>query len=150
VVATTNGGKDDSQLKDHIATFASGTVTFKSKDGKEQHVAAYTLDTSKKPAAIDFVPADGPHKGITLKAIYVVQKKELKLCVGKEGGDRPTTFRSKAGEETVLFVLKMDEPKQTATPEATTGAGTPGKPSPDPGPADRTSRGQKRCLWPKV
>jgi uncharacterized protein (TIGR03067 family) len=106
VVATTNGGQDDSQLRDHTATFADGKLTFKSKDGKV-HTATYTLDASKKPATLDLVPADGPHQGKTLKAIYVIDKNgELKLCVGKEGEDRPTAFSSKAGEQTVLLSLK--------------------------------------------
>jgi cyanophycinase len=105
VVAARNGGKDDAQLKDHTATFADGKLSLKSKDGKE-HTATYTLGASKAPAAIDLVPADGPHKGKTLKAIYVIEKNELKLCIGKEGEGRPTAFSSEAGEETVLMTLK--------------------------------------------
>jgi uncharacterized protein (TIGR03067 family) len=108
VVSTTNGGKDDSQLKDHTATFAGGKVTFKSKDGKV-HTATYTLDANKSPPTIDLVPADGPHQGKALKAIYVISTNELKLCVGKEGEDRPTAFSSKAGAETVLLTLKRAE-----------------------------------------
>lgn len=105
VAATRNGGKEDAQLKDNTATFVDGKVTFKSKDGKE-HAATYTLGVNKSPTTIDLVPADGPHKGKTLKAIYVIEKNELKLCIGKEGEDRPSTFRSKAGEERVLLTLK--------------------------------------------
>jgi uncharacterized protein (TIGR03067 family) len=105
VVATRNGGKDDAQLKDHTATFADGKVTFISKDGKE-HAATYTLGANESSATIDLVPADGPHKGKTPRAIYVIEKNELKLCIGKEGEDRPSTFSSKAGEETVLLTLK--------------------------------------------
>ncbi|HJT76680.1 MAG TPA: Type 1 glutamine amidotransferase-like domain-containing protein [Gemmataceae bacterium] len=105
VVATSNGGKEDAQLKDNRATFADGKITFKSKDGKE-HAATYTLGANKIPATIDLVPADGPHKGKTLKAIYMIEKKELMLCIGKDGEDRPPTFSSKAGEETFLLTLK--------------------------------------------
>jgi len=105
VVSTTNGGKDDSQLKHHTATFAGGKVTFKSKDGKV-HAATYTLDASMKPATVDLVPNDGAHQGKTLKAIYAVEQNELKLCIGKEGEDRPIAFSSKAGEQSVLLMLK--------------------------------------------
>jgi uncharacterized protein (TIGR03067 family) len=108
VVSTTNGGKDDSQLKGYTATFAGGKLLFKSADGKE-HAAMYTLDASNKPATIDLVPADGPHQGKTLKGIYVVEQGELKLCLGKEGQDRPTAFSSKAGEQTVLLALRKSE-----------------------------------------
>lgn len=118
VVSTTNGGEDDTQLKNHTATFVDGKVTFKSKEGKV-YVAAYTLDASKKPATIDLVPADGAHKGMTLKGIFVLDKSELKLCVGKEGEDRPTAFSSKAGEQTVLLSLKKvaaDKPRDGPPP----------------------------------
>jgi uncharacterized protein (TIGR03067 family) len=122
VVATTTGGKDDPQLKDHTATFADGKLLFKSKDGKE-HAATYTLDASKRPAAMDLVPADGPHKGKTLKAIYLVEQGELKLCVGKEGEDRPTAFRSNASEQTVLLTLKKaDAGEQQDSPPPAAGA----------------------------
>lgn len=105
VVSTTNAGKDDDQLKGFTATFNDGKLTFKSKDGKE-HAATYTLDTLKKPAAIDLVPADGPHEGMTLKGIFALEKRRLKLCLGKEGEDRPTAFRSAAGDQTLLFILQ--------------------------------------------
>lgn len=68
--------------------------------------ATYTLQPTRKPATIDLVPADGPHKGKTLKGIFAVEKGALKLCMGKEGEDRPTAMRSKAGDERVLVVLK--------------------------------------------
>jgi uncharacterized protein (TIGR03067 family) len=105
VVSATNGGRADSQLRDHTAVFADGKVTFRAKDGTE-HAAVYTHDARKCPASIDLVPAEGPHKGKTLKGIFAVDKGEMKLCLGKEGEDRPTAFSSKAGEQTVLFVLK--------------------------------------------
>jgi uncharacterized protein (TIGR03067 family) len=109
VVSTVSGGKEDAQLKDHTATFSDGKLLFKSKDGKKEHEATYTVDAGKTPATIDLVPADGPHKGKTLKAIYVIEKKELKLCIGKEDEDRPTAFSSKVGEETMLWVLRKAE-----------------------------------------
>jgi squalene-hopene/tetraprenyl-beta-curcumene cyclase len=105
VVSTTNGGKDDSQLKDHTATFADAKVTFRSKDGKE-HSATYTSDTGKKPATIDLVPTDGPHQSKTLKGIFTISTDQLILCVGKEGETRPTKCSSNADEQTVLYVLR--------------------------------------------
>jgi squalene-hopene/tetraprenyl-beta-curcumene cyclase len=131
VVSTTNGGREDVQLKDFTATFAAGKLRFTSKDGKEDG-GTYTLDTGKKPAAIDFVPADGPHKGKTLKGIFAVEKEELKLCLGKEGEDRPAAFRSQAGEATVLLVLKRAGQQPAAPPAAPAGNVPQGKPAPKP------------------
>jgi squalene-hopene/tetraprenyl-beta-curcumene cyclase len=131
VVSTTNGENDDSQLKGFTATFADGKVTFKSKDGKG-HAGTYTLDTGENPATINLVPADGPHKGKTLKGIFAVEKRDLKLCLGKEGEDRPTAFSSKAGQATVLLVLKKAEKPRAAPPGPTTGKVPPGKRPPRP------------------
>jgi uncharacterized protein (TIGR03067 family) len=111
VVSTINGGNEDSQLKDHTATFADGKVMFKSKDGKG-HGATYTIDASKDPARIDFLPQDGPHKGKTLKGIFVIDNNVLKLCIGKDGEARPTGLSSKAGEETVLLRLRRTDKAQ--------------------------------------
>jgi uncharacterized protein (TIGR03067 family) len=148
VVSTTNGGKDDAQLKDHTATFADGKLTVKSRAGKEQ-VAAYTLDASKKPATLDLVPADGPHKGKTLKAIYVVEKSELKLCVGKEGEDRPTAFRSKAGEETVLLTLhKADGGKERDSPPPRQVLDSGGFFRRPRSPGHEVDALPDQCLWP--
>jgi uncharacterized protein (TIGR03067 family) len=75
VISTTNGGRDDSQLKDFTATFTDGKVTFKSNDGKV-HTATYAPHSDKKPATIDLVPDDGPHKG---------KNPERHLCYRKTG-----------------------------------------------------------------
>jgi uncharacterized protein (TIGR03067 family) len=105
IVSMTNDGNDRPDHKDAKATFANGKLTLKGTDEKE-HTGTYTLDVAKKPATIDLVPADGPHKGKTLKGIFAVDKDELKVCLGQEGKDRPTELSSKAGSETMLFVLK--------------------------------------------
>jgi squalene-hopene/tetraprenyl-beta-curcumene cyclase len=126
VVSTTNEGKDDSQLKDFTASFAGGKVRFRSKDGKE-HTGTYVLENSKKPATIDFVPADGPHQGKTLKGIFAVGKQDLKLCLGKEGQERPTAFSSKPTEATVLLVLKKADQQLPVPSKAAAAKAQPAK-----------------------
>jgi uncharacterized protein (TIGR03067 family) len=115
VVSTRNGGSDDDQLEDDTATFTSGRVRFRNPQGKE-HAAAYTIDLDKTPAAIDLVPDDGPHKGKTLKGIFTIERQDLKLCLGKEGEERPAAFRSKTGEATVLLVLRKTEHQDVLPP----------------------------------
>jgi squalene-hopene/tetraprenyl-beta-curcumene cyclase len=126
VVSTTNAGKDDTQLKGSTATFAGGKVVFENNDGK-RHTATCTLDASKVPAAIDFVPDDGPHKGKTLKGIFAVHIRELRLCLGKEGEDRPAALSSKDGDAAVLLVLQKAE-VQPPTPPPAKSAKPPLKP----------------------
>ena len=127
VVATTNGGKNDSQLKDFAATFADGTLTFRSKEGNE-HTGTYTLDVSKVPPTLDFIPADGPHQGKTLKGIFAIENDELRLCLGKEGEERPAAFRSEAGDQTVLLVLKRANPSPAIPPVPNTSSAPGAKP----------------------
>src|SRR5437762_13195268 len=105
VSALTHGGNDDANAKDSTVTFADGKMTIKETGGKE-HRGTYTLDTNKKPATIDVVPADGPETGMTMKGVFALEKAELKLCLARPGKDRPTTLNSKAGEETMLVVPK--------------------------------------------
>jgi uncharacterized protein (TIGR03067 family) len=110
VISMTHGGEENVKAKDSTVTFADGKVMIKDKAEDKDHDGTYTLDTTKKPATIDLVPGDGPDKGMTWKGIFTMEKGELKLCMAKAGKDRPTV-RSKAGDETMLLVLKKADKK---------------------------------------
>jgi uncharacterized protein (TIGR03067 family) len=105
VSSTTIGGVADPQLVGRTATFVDGRLTFRSKDGDE-HSGTYTQDAKASPADIDFVPADGPHKGKLLKGVFAVDGDELTICLGKEREARPTTFSKKTGEQSVLLRMR--------------------------------------------
>src|SRR5947208_2794074 len=77
VVSVTHGGNDDAHAKESTVTFADGKFTIKETGGQE-HRGTYTLDTNKKPATIDVVPADGPETGMTMKGVFALEKAELK------------------------------------------------------------------------
>ena len=67
-------------------TYPDGTRT------AEDAARAIGVDVAQivKSLVFDLVPADGPHKGKTLKGIFVIEKGDLKLCLGKEG-EEPLT-----------------------------------------------------------
>lgn len=96
------------------ARFKDDEVNFtvKKKEGGEEkvtmHPAKIKIDATKKPAAIDIAPLDGPEKGKTFLGIYKFEGGELWL-VFAEKGDRPSDFQ---GEGEVLFVRLKREKKE--------------------------------------
>ena len=77
------------------------------KPGKDDPIGMkYKLDASKKPKAMDTTHEIDPGKPISQLAIYALDGDELKLCLEAAGKPRPTKFESKAGETTIVWVLK--------------------------------------------
>jgi uncharacterized protein (TIGR03067 family) len=111
VVSMTHGGEENAKAKDSTVTFADGKIMIKDKAEGKDHSGTYTLDTTKKPPTIDMVPADGPEKGMTMKGVYSLEKGELKICMAQAGKDRPTALSSKAGDDTMMIVLKKADKK---------------------------------------
>lgn len=70
----------------------------------------FKIDPTKKPKEIDFTFSDGPKKGRTDKAIYLLDGDDLKFCIQEaKDGARPTDFVSKTGAEVSLVVLKRSK-----------------------------------------
>jgi uncharacterized protein (TIGR03067 family) len=77
------------------------------KRGKDDPIGMkYKLDPSKKPKAMDTTHEIDPGKPISQLAIYALDGDELKLCLEAAGKPRPTKFESKAGDTTIVWVLK--------------------------------------------
>src|SRR5262249_35198748 len=57
---------------------------------KEEEWGTFTIDPSKLPKAIDLKYSSGPNKGKTAKGIYALARREMLLCLGKVGKERPT------------------------------------------------------------
>jgi uncharacterized protein (TIGR03067 family) len=68
----------------------------------------FKLDASTKPKSIDLGGGKGEKKSV--KGIYALDKDMLKLCLSSSDGKRPKEFKTKAGDETNLFVLKRLKP----------------------------------------
>jgi uncharacterized protein (TIGR03067 family) len=122
VVSGQRGGE---QLPEEITkavtlTFEGDKVTFKLGDMVKE--GTFKLDPTKKPRAIDVTFDDKTGEGI-----YAFDGKQLKLCVPEPGQGRPSEFKSEAGSQTHLVVLrragagdKKEEKKGDAPAKTTT------------------------------
>jgi uncharacterized protein (TIGR03067 family) len=79
--------------------FAGDKITVKHGDKGEE--GTFKIDPGKKPKHIDVTV-----KGKTHPGIYAYQKGKLQICIGDEGGERPTKFEAPAGSKTSFVVLK--------------------------------------------
>ena len=68
------------------------------EDGKEVQAGTHTLDPSKKPAQLDAKITEGHDKGNTMIGIYEMKGDTLTVIFDLKGKDRPTEFKSKAGQ----------------------------------------------------
>lgn len=109
VVSVEREGKADAKWVDALRTMDGNKYTIVLKDG-EKVGGAYTIDSAKKPHAMDITPAGGTFKGKVLPAIYVVEGDTLKICFDGTGKERPTEFVSKPGSGWVLAVHKRAKP----------------------------------------
>ncbi len=94
-------------LKGAQITIKGTSYGMKLGDGMES--GSFKIDPAAKPKSMDILPAEGPHKGQTLLAIYEVNGDDLKMCIALPGKDRPKEFVSKAGSGHVLEILKRQK-----------------------------------------
>jgi RNA polymerase sigma factor (sigma-70 family) len=95
-------------------TFTKEALTL-SVAGTEAKKFKYTLDPAKKPATIALTDDE---KKESITGIYELKGDTLKLCVSNRGPEDPvpTEFKSKAGDQYMLFTLQRG-PAAKATPE---------------------------------
>jgi len=81
------------------------------KEGDATKEASYRLDRTRKPAGIEIVPADGPHKGQKLQGIFALEGDALKICILLAPGKTPPTeFAAKPQSGCDLLVLHREKP----------------------------------------
>jgi uncharacterized protein (TIGR03067 family) len=66
--------------------------------------AKFTVDPSKSPKAIDYNMTGGPTSGKTQLGIYEIDGERVKFCFGSPGKERPTNFKTEAGDGRTLSV----------------------------------------------
>ena len=93
-----------------VVTDGTYTVTV----GEQTDEGTVTLDTAKKPRAMDIVGTKGPNKGKTFLAIYELGKDDaggdtLKICYDLSGQGRPTEFKSTVGTKLFLVTYKREK-----------------------------------------
>ena len=71
----------------------------------------FTVDASKTPAQMDIRPESGPDEGVKLPAIYEFKGQQFRVCYGRPGGDRPTSFSasSDSGQTLITYDKKKAE-----------------------------------------
>jgi uncharacterized protein (TIGR03067 family) len=67
------------------------------------------LDATKKPRAIDALPAGATDKAQSLLGIYEFEGNKLKLCFARPGMARPTEFRSKEDSGHTLTIWQREK-----------------------------------------
>jgi uncharacterized protein (TIGR03067 family) len=67
------------------------------------------VDPATTPKIIDFKIDAGSEKGMTYEGIYELKDDTLKICASTRSGNRPDEFKTSAGSNRVLFVLKRDK-----------------------------------------
>jgi uncharacterized protein (TIGR03067 family) len=92
------------QLKGEVV-FKDNKYSYRTGDA-DSGSGTFTLDPSKKPKAMNSVPADGPLKGETVEEIYEVDGDNLKICMALPGSKRPTEFKAEAGSNRWMFTYK--------------------------------------------
>jgi uncharacterized protein (TIGR03067 family) len=70
----------------------------------------FKIDPKKKPKTIDLTWTDGPQKGRTIPAIYMLDGDTLKICQATTGNKRPTEFHTKVGAPEVMYTFKKAKP----------------------------------------
>ena len=70
----------------------------------------FTLDPATTPKIMDFKIVAVKDKDNSHEGIYELKGDELKLCITtRSGGNRPDEFKTKAGSNRVLVVLKREK-----------------------------------------
>jgi uncharacterized protein (TIGR03067 family) len=64
------------------------------------------LDGSTKPARIDVIPQDGPHKGKVQPGIYAFQGEDLWTVFAAPGEPRPTGFKTRPDSTESMYFYR--------------------------------------------
>jgi uncharacterized protein (TIGR03067 family) len=102
-------GKSE-ELKDQIIIFEGEKYTVKIGD-RVTEAGTFKIDTSKKPYKVDATVTEGDNKGTTALGIYELDGDVMKSCFNMEGKERPKEFKTAAGSDDFLAILKRVEKK---------------------------------------
>jgi len=109
VSGSANGSElPESMLRTGKRVAKNGETTV-SLNGRLFFKAKYTIDASKKPAAIDYDMTEGPTKGQKQAGIYKLDGDTVTFCFASPGAGRPTEFSSKPGSGWTLSVWKREK-----------------------------------------
>lgn len=101
------GPPDRDEIVGQKLTFGGDKLKFGPFEGE------WTLDPSKEPRQIDLTVLEGPEneKGKVAQGIYKLDGDKLTLHLSHPGGERPTSFESKEGENCILLTTERVKKK---------------------------------------
>ena len=105
-------GKAAPDVVGHRLSITGDRFRIQSKDGKPLFAGTVRVDSSAKPAAIDFAHTDGALAGKSWKGIYRLAGNTLTICDNAPDLDkpRPTAFEARAGSGYVLITFRGAKP----------------------------------------
>ena len=103
------GGKDSLALFKDLTFEIPASGKYKLVLGGQKDEGTFTVDPSKKPAAMDITGAEGPNRGKTIKAIYKLDGDTVTICYGLGDSDRPTKFETKGNPKLFLAVYQREK-----------------------------------------
>ncbi|HEV3082055.1 MAG TPA: TIGR03067 domain-containing protein [Gemmataceae bacterium] len=80
------------------------------QEGKVVQAGTHKFDPTKKPAQVDAVVTEGEDKGSTMLGIYQLKGDTMKVCFDPQGKERPTSFKAKAGQFSVVVQREKKKP----------------------------------------
>ena len=108
IVSVERDGKLVETWTDGVRMMEGNNYTLVPKKG-DSVKGTFTLDPSKTPKAIDFLPAAGQYKDKTLRGIYEIDGDMLKICFSEPDKARPAEFTSKADSGWTLALHKKQK-----------------------------------------
>jgi uncharacterized protein (TIGR03067 family) len=105
-------GKAADDVVGNRLSFTGSRFQIQSKDSKPLYAGTVRVDSSAKPAAIDFEHTEGTLKGKAWKGIYALAGDTLTICDNAPNLNkgRPAAFEAKSGSGYVLITFKRAKP----------------------------------------
>jgi uncharacterized protein (TIGR03067 family) len=69
----------------------------------------FKLDPTKRPKTIDITFTEGKHKGKTVPGIYEIESDAFRVCIARDGDERPAEFSARLGSGRTLVVYKREK-----------------------------------------
>ena len=112
-----NGAKSPVDQVRELQVVFKGNQVFAVKPDGDGRKVKFKLDSSKTPNAIDLIAIDGSDQGKTAAGIYSLENGRLRLCInlfGKDITQRPTEFKTQAGDGVGFVTLERAKRKQAS------------------------------------